>query len=172
MALELIAALVAAAVLGLMAWAFRRWVPSSPKWLIPVAAGAGLICFTIWSEYSWFNRVSDELPPELEVVAVAEEAMPLRPWTYLKPIKMRFAALDHRKTLAHPQKEGLRMVTVYSFARWQPVIEGLMAIDCLGNRQVMVVEGVEIVEDGTLTGAEWETATKEDKLQEAACREG
>lgn len=172
MALELIAALVAAAVLGLLAWAFRRWVPSSPNWLIPVAAGAGLIGFTIWSEHNRFARVSAELPPELEIVAVEDEAMPLRPWTYLKPIKMRFAALDHRKTLTHPQKEGLRLVTVYSFARWKPVTEGLMAIDCPGGRHVMVVEGVKIEEDGSLTGAEWETAPKQAKLQEAACREG
>ena len=40
MALELIGSLLVAAVFGLMAWAFRRWVPSAPKWLISVSAGS------------------------------------------------------------------------------------------------------------------------------------
>jgi hypothetical protein len=172
MALELIAALIAAATLGLIAWALRRWWPVLPRWLVPVAAGVGLIGFTIWSEYNWFSRVSGELPPELEVVALQEEAMPLRPWTYLAPITMRFVALDHRKTLAHPQKAGLRMVTLYSFARWQPVAEGLMAVDCLGNRQALVIAGVEITEDGDLVGADWQAADATDQVQTAACREG
>jgi hypothetical protein len=172
MAFELLAALVAAATLGLLAWALRRWLPAMPKWAIPLAAALGLIGYTIWSEYSWFDRVSGELPPELEVVAVQDEAMPLRPWTYLAPIKMRFVALDHRETLAHPQAANLRLVTLYSFARWKPVDQGLMAVDCAGKRHVMVVEGVTISDQGVLTGAEWQAAGPEDQLQQAACREG
>jgi hypothetical protein len=172
MALELIAALIAASTLGLLAWALRRWKPGLPRWLVPVAAGVGLIGFTIWSEYNWFDRVSAELPPELEVVAVQDEAMPLRPWTYLAPIRMRFVALDHRKTLAHPQKPDLRMVTLYSFARWKPVAEGLMAVDCAGGRQAMVVAGAEITPEGELAGTDWQAAPADDRVQAAACREG
>lgn len=172
MALELIAALIAAAALGLLAWAVRRWRPGLPRWMVPFAAAAGLIGYTIWSEYSWFDRVSAELPRELEVVVVQDEAMPLRPWTFLAPITMSFVALDHRKTLAHPQKAGLRMVTLYNFARWKPVDEGLMAVDCPGKRQAMVVEGVEITAQGELVGTDWQAAGASDLLQAAACREG
>lgn len=172
MALELIAALIAAATLGLLVWALRRRFTGLPMWSVPFAAAVGLVGFTIWSEYDWYSRVSAELPPEVEVVAVQDEAMPLRPWTYLKPIKMRFVALDHRKTLAHPQKADLRMVTLYSFARWKPVSEGLMAVDCAGNRQVLVVEGVTITDQGDLVGGDWLAAPDGDQLQAAACREG
>lgn len=172
MSLELIAALIAAVTLGLMVWALRRRFTGLPQWSVPFAAAVGLVGFTIWSEYDWYSRVSAELPPELEVVAVQDEAMPLRPWTYLLPIKMRFVALDHRKTLAHPQKDGLRMVTLYSFARWKSVSEGLMAIDCAGNRQVLVVPGVTITPEGELEGADWVAAPNGDRLQAAACREG
>jgi hypothetical protein len=172
MALELIAAMIAAATLGLLAWALRRWLPSMPKWSMPLAAAVGLIGYTIWSEYSWFDRVSGELPPELEVVVVEDEPMPLRPWTYLAPIKMRFVALDHRKTLSHPEAANLRLVTLYSFARWKPVDEGLMAVDCDGARHVLVVEGVEISAEGALSGAEWQAAGPDDPLQNAACKEG
>ncbi len=172
MALELIAALIAAASLGLLVWALRRRFTGLPKWSVPLAAALGLVGFTIWSEYDWYARVSAELPAEVEVVAVQDEAMPLRPWTYIKPIKMRFVALDHRKTLAHPQNAGLRMVTLYSFARWKPVSEGLMAVDCTGNRQVLVVEGVTITDQGDLVGGDWLAAPDGDKLQAAACRKG
>jgi hypothetical protein len=172
MAFELIAALIAAATVGLLAWALRRWRPGLPSWTVPFAAAMGLISFTIWSEYNWFSRVTAELPPELEVVAVQNEAMPLRPWTYLAPIKMRFVALDHRKTLVHPQKAGLRMVTLYSFARWKSVAEGLMAVDCAGQRQALIVEGVEITAEGELVGGDWLPAAAEDQVQAAACKEG
>lgn len=171
MAFELIAALIAAATLGLLVWALRRHFTGLPKWSVPFAAAVGLVGFTIWSEYDWYSRVSAELPPEVEVVAVQDEAMPLRPWTYIAPITMRFVALDHRKTLAHPQKAGVRMVTLYSFARWKPVAEGLMAVDCLGDRQALVVEGVAISPEGELTGAEWTPAVTGDPLQAAACKE-
>lgn len=172
MALELIGALVAAAAFGLFVWALRRRFASLPKWSVPVAAASGLIFTTLWLEYTWFSRVSGELPAGIEVVKVEEEAMPLRPWTYLKPITMRFWALDQRKKMIHPQVGTLRIVPLLKFARWRPVEDGLMAVDCAGNRRVPVIEGVEITEDGTLKGAEWEIASDGDKLQEAACREG
>jgi hypothetical protein len=106
------------------------------------------------------------------VVVVEDEPMPLRPWTYLAPIKMRFVALDHRKTLSHPEAANLRLVTLYSFARWKPVDEGLMAVDCDGARRVLVVEGVAISGEGMLSGAEWQVAGPDYPLQNAACKEG
>lgn len=171
MALELIGALIAAATLGLLAWALRRWRPGLPRWFVPFSAAVGLIGATLVLEYSWYDRVVAELPPGIEVVKVEEEAMPLRPWTYLKPIKMRFWALDQRKRMIHPQVGSLRLVTLLKFARWRPVEDGLMAVDCAGGRQVLVVEGVQITEAGVLTGAEWQAAPEGDALQAAACRE-
>jgi hypothetical protein len=172
MALELIGALIAAAALGLMAWALRRWRPGLPKWIVPVAAGLGLIGTTVALEYGWYDRVSAQLPAGYRIVHVGDQAMPLRPWTYLWPIRMAFVALDPSRTMTHPQAPGLRLVTLYSFARWKPVEEGLMAVDCAGARRVMVTEGVEISPEGTLTGAEWQKVDQGDMLQEAACREG
>jgi hypothetical protein len=172
MALELIGALMAAAALGLLAWALRRWRPGLPRWLVPLAAAVGLIGTTLALEYTWYGRVVAELPPGIEVVRFEEEAMPLRPWTYLKPITMRFWAIDQRKLMIHPQVGSLRIVPVLKFARWRPVEDGLIAVDCAGGRQVPVVEGVKISETGELTGADWQPAPAGDLLQAAACREG
>jgi hypothetical protein len=172
MALELIGAILAAATLGLLAWALRRWRPGLPRWFVPLAAAVGLIGATLVLEYTWYRRVVAELPPGIEVVRVEEEAMPLRPWTYLKPITMRFWAIDRRKRMIHPQVGSLRIVPVLKFARWRPVEDGLIAVDCAGGRQVPLVEGVEITETGELLGAEWQVAPEGDLLQAAACREG
>ncbi|WP_225029714.1 hypothetical protein [Xinfangfangia pollutisoli] len=172
MALELVGALIAAAALGLFAWALRRWFPGLPKWLVPVAAGLGLIGTTVVLEYGWYARVSAQLPPGYQVVHVENQSMPLRPWTYLWPIHMGFVALDASKTMTHPQVPTLRMVTLYSFARWKPVEQALMAVDCAASRRVLVTAGVEITAEGQLRGGEWQVVEPDDTLQEAACREG
>jgi hypothetical protein len=172
MAVDLIAAFFVAATVGLMVWLARRWLPALPRWLVPASAGVALLGYTAWSEYDWYPRISGQLPPEIEVVAWREEASPFRPWTYLSPTTTSFVALDHRKTLTHPQKADLRIVTLYSFARTGGMTEGLMAVDCSAKRQVLLTTGVAITDEGTLTGAEWTAAGTDDKLQEAACREG
>lgn len=172
MALELIAALIAAATVGLMAWALRRWFPGLPQWFIPVAAGVGLIGMTVWLEYDWFNRVSAELPEGFEIVNAEATSNPMRPWTYLAPITTSFTALETAKLARHPTQATMVIAPVYGFARWQNPQSGLMVFDCAGNRRTPVTEGMDINEAGQLTGGEWVAAEDKDELQEAACREG
>jgi hypothetical protein len=170
MALEFIGALVAAATLGLMAWALRRKVPSLPRWLVPVAAGVGLIGTTVWLEYTWFGRVSAELPEGFVVADTRTSGSPLRPWTYVVPLTSGFTALDATKVARHPQQSTMVIAPVYAFARWQNPQNALVVFDCAGNRRVPVTEGMEIGQDGTLTGAEWLVLETRDVLQEAACQ--
>jgi hypothetical protein len=172
MALELIGSLIVAAVFGLLAWAFRRWVPSAPKWLIPVCAGVGLIGTTVYLEYDWFNRVSAELPPGFVVVNAEATSNPMRPWTFLAPITTSFTAIDTTKLAKHPQVATLVTAPVYGFARWQNPQSALIVFDCAGNRRTPVVEGMYIDEAGVLTGGEWVTLETGDELQGAACKEG
>lgn len=172
MGIDLIAALFVAAIVGMLVWLLRRWIPALPRWIVPASGGLALISYTVWSEYDWFPRISGQLPPEIEVVASRGEASPFRPWTYLAPTVTTFVALDHRKTLTHPQKADLRMVTLYSFARTGGMTEGLMAVDCAGGRQALIVEGVKITEAGDLTGADWQPTAEDKRLQQAACKEG
>jgi hypothetical protein len=172
MALELIAALIAAATLGLMAWALRRLVPGLPKWLVPVAAGLGLIGFTIWSEYNWFSRVSAELPAGFAVAGAEATTSPLRPWTFLFPLITRFQAIDTGQIAQHPARADLVMAPVFAFVRWQNPQSALVVFDCAGNRRVPVVEGMQIDASGQLSGADWVVLDGKDELQQAACREG
>ncbi len=173
MALELIAAIIAAAALAGIAHLARRlsgW--RLPRWLVPVAAGLGLIGFSVWNEYDWFGRVAAQLPEGVTVVWSQTEPNPMRPWTYLVPMTTRFVALDGRDISTHPANPALRLVRVYNFARWRPVTDGMMVVDCATARQVMLTEGVTIDDTGKLTGADWVTAGPDDAFQQAACREG
>ena len=172
MAIDLIAAIFVAAITGVLVWLLRRWVPAIPSWVAPAAAGLALISYTVWSEYDWYSRMAGQLPPEIEVVATLEEGSPFRPWTYLAKATTSFVALDHRKTLSHPQKADLHIVTLYSFARTGGMTEGAMAVDCAGGRQALMITGATITEAGELAGAEWQPASADDRLQEAACRKG
>lgn len=172
MALELIGSLLVAAVFGLMAWAFRRWVPNSPKWLISVCAGVGLIGTTIWLGYDWFKRVSAELPEGFVVVNAQATSNPLRPWTYLAPITTSFTVLDASKLARHPTVAHLVTAPVFGFARWKNPQNAILVFDCAGNRRTPVLQGMLIDDTGTLTGGEWVAVETGDELQGAACREG
>ncbi|MDR7126035.1 hypothetical protein [Pseudotabrizicola sp. 4114] len=170
MAFEFFAAIVAAVALGGMVHLLRRLTGTRlPNWSVTVAAAVGLIGTTIWLEYDWFNRVSAELPEGVQVVWLSEEVMTLRPWTLIAPITTRFVAMDTRAIAQHPNNPGLRMAKLFNFARWRSVTDALMVFDCAQRQQVLVTEGVQISEDGTLQGADWVTAPEGDGFQAAAC---
>ena len=171
MAFELLGSFFVALTIGLFVWGLRKKVTAIPGWATPALAGAGLIGTAIYMEYSWFNRVSSELPAEFVVADVQSSASPLRPWTYVAPLVDRFTVLDVSKLARHPDRAELIMAPVFGFARWQNPQNALMVFDCAGNRRVPVTEGMAIDANGTLTGADWLVLDSVDGLQQAACKE-
>jgi hypothetical protein len=172
MALELLGSFFVALTIGLFVWALRKKVAAIPRWATPLAAGAGLILTTVWMEYTWFDRVSAALPQGFAVTNPESTVSPLRPWTYAVPLVNRFTALDGTKLARHPVRADLVVAPVFGFARWQNPQSALIVFDCAGGRRVPVVAGMDIDEDGTLTGAEWQVLDTADGLQAAACKEG
>ncbi|THD85050.1 hypothetical protein E7811_04835 [Aliigemmobacter aestuarii] len=172
MALELIAAIVAAMGFGGIALLMRKISGSRiPRWFVTVVAAAGLIGVTIWLEYDWFDRVSGELPEGFEIVETRTEPQALRPWTFIVPMTSGFLAMDRSKTARHPERAELKVVQLFAFERWKNPRNALMVFDCAEGRRVPVTEGMNIGPDGTLTGAEWIVPETEDRLQKAACQE-
>jgi hypothetical protein len=173
MTLELLAALVAAVAMAGIGLGLRRMSGGRlPRWFVPVAAGAGLLGFTLWNEYSWFGRVSAALPPQMQVVWQDRAGQPLRPWTYILPLTTRFVALDRAATATNPAQPDVRMATLHSFARWQPVQTALVAVNCPRNEVALIVEGATLADDGTLTGAAWTPPLPEDATAAVACERG
>ncbi|QYK41311.1 MAG: hypothetical protein KF887_18395 [Paracoccaceae bacterium] len=151
-----------------------RWLSGGrmPKWTIPAAIGAGIIAFSIWSEYSWFPRVSAALPAEAPIVLAPADPSPLRPWTYVFPLTTRFVALDRTAMVTSAENPAIRRADAVVVQRWNSTKRVPMGFDCAAGRQVALTEGAVLAPDGTLTGAVWMTVAGDDKMQMAACLGG
>lgn len=173
MLFELIAAVVTGVALAGLAMALR-WLSRGyfAKWIVPVFAGLGMLGYSVWSEYSWFERTNIAMPG----IAVAwknEDRAFWRPWSYVEPVTTRFTALDMRNAKRHPQQSGLVMVDVLLVARWQPISAVKVVYDCTGFRRAdMLDQNVSIAADGALVGAEWKAVPADDAALKIACSAG
>lgn len=142
------------------------------RWAVPAGAGAGMICYAIWAEYSWFDRVKAELPPEVKVVLALPQGAPWRPWSYVFPVTTRFVALDARAPLTHAAVPGQVVMPVLFVARWQPLRSVPVAFDCPGRRRADIGPEATIDSDGRITGTEWLAVPPGDPIFAAACNGG
>jgi len=143
-----------------------------PAWLIPAGAGAAMLVFIIFMEYSWAERTRNGLPDGVEVASVSSESMWYRPWTYLRPLSLRMVAVDTRRNRHHPDRPQQVMTSVLLLGRWMPVHEIPVVFDCAGNRRADLHAGVELLEDGSLANADWRRLDAADPALEVACRGG
>lgn len=141
-----------------------------PRWAMPIAAGVAMLGFTIWSEYTWHSRTTASLPKDVEVTLVHNSAAFYRPWTYLYPLTDRLAAVDRLTLRRHPDAPDLRIANMVFLARWNAPRIVPVLFDCAGARHAPLMEGVEFSDNGTVTGAVWQTVTASDPALEAACR--
>ncbi|GHC19010.1 hypothetical protein GCM10007291_17220 [Gemmobacter nanjingensis] len=170
---EFLAAIIAAATCAGIVWGLRKLMPHRiPKIAVPLATGLGLIGTTIALEYGWYGNQVANLPEGVVVVEHGSGKQMMRPWTYLVPMTTEFTAIDTRTIAPHPANPALRLVHIYQFARWRPVEDGFLAVDCAAGRRVRITEGMEIGADGALSGADWQTSAPDDPVTRAACREG
>jgi hypothetical protein len=173
MIFELIATVVSGVAAGGMAALLLRLTRGTlPRWIVPVTAGAAMIAFAIWSEYSWFDRTRGALPEEFVIVSQSESSAPWRPWTYLRPMIDRFAAVDTGSVGTNEAFPDMRIAETYFWARWAPVTRVTVAFDCAERRRAPMVEGVGIAEDGSIVGAEWIEVPADDPSLAAVCAGG
>jgi hypothetical protein len=142
-----------------------------PSWTIPAAIGLGMLTFTIWNEYTWFPRASGALPAGVTVLSAPGSSQIWRPWSYVFPIHLRFAAYDGVTAKTSTTNPAIRQGEVVIVQRWQQTRRVPIAVDCTKHLRADLVEGAAIAPDGTLSGAEWYPAAADDALQNAACKE-
>lgn len=140
-----------------------------PKWLMPVAAGLGMIAMTVSNEYTWFNRTTERLPDGLEIAMSVEEQSWLRPWTQVWPYTKRFVAADLPSLRQHPDRPGERMADVYFFGRWSPVNLAPMLFDCTGARSAILIDGADFAADGSVANADWQSLPSDDPILTLVC---
>jgi hypothetical protein len=143
-----------------------RWLlrGRAPGWLVPAAAGVGMLAFAIWNEYTWFARTAATLPPGVTVVRTVEERAVWRPWTYLRPIVTRFSAVDTRTARTNPDAPGQVLAQVLLLARWQPRSAVPVLFDCEGARQAPLLGADPFAEP-----IPWEPVSPDDEALRAAC---
>ncbi|MDN5568519.1 MAG: hypothetical protein L0G27_07200 [Paracoccus sp. (in: a-proteobacteria)] len=121
-----------AAVLYAGMHATRRAGLSPAPWLLPAGIGLSMVIYSVWSDYAWYPRAVDRLPDGAQVLLVGRDKQPWAPWTYLAPVRPRFAALDPASVGDTPdgtRKAQLRLVE----RRGQTVIVP-QDFDCDGQR--------------------------------------
>ncbi|WP_152339129.1 hypothetical protein [Pseudorhizobium flavum] len=173
MLFELIAAVVAGVALAGIAMSVR-WISRGrlPKWIVPAAAGLGMISYAIWSEYSWFDRMRNSFPQSVVVTWSNTERAIWRPWSYIRPLTTRFTAVETSTAKRHPQQPGQVMVSMILAARWQQTTVIKAVFDCDNNRRAdLVGNDVSIADDGSVTGAQWIDLPADDANLKAACRQ-
>jgi hypothetical protein len=177
MLLDLISA--ASAALGLvgvvliLGWVLRRVAGVIlPRWIVPASAGVAMLGFSIWNEYSWFDRVSAQIAPPVVVAIAPVERGLLRPWTYLHPITLRFVAADLGRIAVSSADPALRVIPVFVVERWSPTRGLTVAVDCAAGRRADLPEGDAAGADVALSTVAWQDVGLADPIVVAACAGG
>ncbi len=136
-----------------------------PGWVMPVAAGLAMLGTTIGSEMSWGKRTTANLPEGVVVFEEIGESAWWRPWTYAAPQTVRLVAVDTTSVRNNPVAPDVRLVDIYLFARWQPVISVGQLVRC--NDPARADVSAEALEDPAT--ANWHPA--EPALTELVCKE-
>ena len=140
-----------------------------PRWLIPVAAGAAMIGFTIWNEYNWYPQTLAKLPEGVEVVIENEKSTFYQPWSYAVPYVNRFIAVDLTNAKRNEKFPDQVIVDLLAFERWAPGQSIPMAIDCAASMSANLVDGMEFDDSGALVGVEWVSLEADDPLLMRVC---
>lgn len=137
-----------------------------PRWAVPVAAGAAMLGYTVWSEYTWVTRTVESLPEGVDVLVTVEESKLWKPWTYVVPQTTRIMALDRSSVQTNQEAPDILLVDLYFFARWTPPAKRPQLVDCEGQARADVSEAA--LADPS--EAAWRSADADDPLLEALCQ--
>ena len=170
MILEFIGAIVVAIAGGGLAHMLTRAARGRlPGWLVPAAAGASMIGFVVYMEYTWAGRIIEQLPEEATLVSRNQSTAWFRPWTYVVPFTNRMTVVDHRFDRRNPAHPELVISRVVLLGRWEPGRPVPIVVDCATGRRADLREGVVIAEDGGIEGASWLALPPGDPLLAALC---
>lgn len=140
-----------------------------PKWVLPIAAGLGMIGMTVSNEYTWYDRTAERLPDGVQVAMTVEEQSWVRPWTQAIPYIKRFVAVDTATARKNENLPDQRLADLYFFGRWSPVNQAPMLFDCAGGRSALLIDGAEFASDGTVADADWTPMAKTDPVLKLVC---
>lgn len=87
----------------------------APKWISPAFAGAGMLGYLIYGEYTWFDNKQRLLPPEAVIVNTETDGILWRPWTFVAPYVTAFSTVDTKSIRENESQPGVVSFTLYRF---------------------------------------------------------
>ena len=166
MLLTFLGALSTGVLAACVAFAVRRATGANIRWLIPFAAGAGMLGFTVWNDYSWFDRQRAGLPDGVVVVETYTHSAAIQPWTLVAPVVSRYTALDLRAADRHPDRPDLVRAPLLLAQRYQPTFVSAQIVDCAAGRRA---DAADAGADGLPAEGAWRHLPEGHPLLAAAC---
>lgn len=127
---EILATIFSGFLLAGLVMPIRLFYKRAPKWIVPVAAGLGMIGFQVYTEYAWANDAIAKLPDQSVVVTKVEKSTWFRPWSYVKPQVFQFVVLDKGNTRTDFNNPAIKHSTLYFFGRRAAVHPLGISVDC------------------------------------------
>lgn len=143
-----------------------------PRWIITVAAGIGMLGYSVYLDYTWGARQLSELPAGLTVVREIETARWWKPWTLVRPQLTRIAAVDAAGVLRNPKAPDLALTQLYTFDRHSPIGRAPVLIDCVNGMMAEAGDGLDFNDDGVPLAARWDAMEAGDPIRAALCAPG
>lgn len=132
---ELIATILAGFMAAGIALSFRLLFKKLPRWIVPAAAGLGMLGFQIYSEYTWFEHTKSRLPEGVNVVASHADSVFYKPWSYFNAPILRFVAIESDINLKEDANADIKSANLYFFERRMPARHTAILVDCHNNLQ-------------------------------------
>lgn len=143
-----------------------------PQWIVPAAAGAGMLLMAVWLEYSWLDRTTNTFPEGVQVASTNQVRSWYRPWTYVVPLTNRLIAVDHRFDRRHADAPGQVLTRLILAGRWEPMRQYGVVFDCAGHRRADLLDQVELDDGGRLKNATWIQLSEDEPVLRTACHGG
>ncbi|MDX3774854.1 hypothetical protein QE250_12060 [Chromatiaceae bacterium AAb-1] len=141
-----------------------------PRWLIPVAAGAGMMAFQIYSEYTWFEHQASRLPQGVIVAKPVMQSSFWRPWSYIRPQVLRFIAADMANATTNKQNQELLLVDLYFFERHSPARRMPQVFYCAQQARADFSHDLPVPQPGEALDSQWRALDSDDALFTTICR--
>lgn len=113
----------------------------APKWIIPVFAGAGMLGYLVYGEYTWFELKQSQLPEEAIIVDTETDGILWRPWTFIVPYVTAFSTVDTNSIRQFGESSEMIHFTLYRFEQkvTDAVSHRVHIMHC-GNRELVPLD--------------------------------
>ncbi|NLW05036.1 MAG: hypothetical protein GX029_07415 [Pseudomonadaceae bacterium] len=140
---QLLAVFISGLVVGGFAYLLIRISRNRlPRWIIPVAAGLGMLGYQAYYNYAWYDFKLGQLPERAIVLEEKRTSDFFRPWSYVYPAINYFTFIDGDTRVF--EEDGKRLVQYIFFEMHQEHLDRLesqyYALDCTKAEQMKLTD--------------------------------